>query len=237
MVSVGIALSFSACNIGTTQIDQNFAPGIKASAANSLISVSSSTVISGSDIKFTLSLRDDNFNPYISSLPIVSFYIVGGTSTGIIGSVTNNLDGTFSANYTGITAGTPGTIHAILDGSEITGTLPTIQVLNGTYSLIYSTVSLSASSIYSPGQVTATLTTKDFSDNPLTVGGLNVVFSNSGGTSDVSFGSVIDHGDGTYSAPVTGVTAGTPTSISATIQGYPLTSTPPSCDSRAILSL
>ncbi len=47
-----------------------------------------------------------------------------------------------------------------------------------------------------------------------------------GGTSTGTIGPAVDHGDGTYTAPFTGVLAGTPLTVGATIDGSPVTSQP-----------
>src|SRR5207245_2985740 len=73
---------------------------------------------------------------------------------------------------------------------------------------------------------TLTLRAKDAFGNDLTAGGRSVVFSVTGGTSTGTIGPTVDHGDGTYTAPFTGVLAGTASTIGATIDGTPVTSAP-----------
>ena len=123
-------LSFvgTACNFTQTQIGANFYPTVQKSYLLSTVTTSSATVSSGSSVTLKLDLRDTNFNPFISTLPQVSFQAIGGNSTGVIGSVGNNRDGTYSASFTGVTAGTATTIHAMVDGSEIQSALPTVTV-------------------------------------------------------------------------------------------------------------
>jgi len=67
----------------------------------------------------------------------------------------------------------------------------------------------------------AHLHAKDAFGNDLTAGGRSVVFSVTGGTSTGTIGPTVDHGDGTYSAPFTGVLAGTASTIGATIEALP----------------
>jgi hypothetical protein len=73
-----------------------------------------------------------------------------------------------------------------------------------------------------------TLTAKDAAGNPIARVGSAVVFKTSGGTSVVSIGAVVDKGDGTYRATLTGVTEGTKLDVSATLDGAPLTTAPAS---------
>jgi hypothetical protein len=128
-----LALVFlAACNITDTTIGEDYYGGLVISTENSLVGVSSPTVISGSNATLTLSLKDRNFNPFIANLPVVSFYAAGGTSTGTIGAVTNHHDGIYTANFLAGTGGTATTIHATVDGDEIRSSLPTLTVLSGT---------------------------------------------------------------------------------------------------------
>ena len=221
-------LTLTSCNVTDTQIGDNFYPTIQISYTDSTVSTSSATVFSGSTVTLKLDLRDTNFNPFISTLLNVSFQAEGGTSTGTMGSATNNGDGTYSANFSGINAGTATTIHAFVNGNEIQSTLPTVTVTSGNYSLSNSVISLSSSSVTSGSSITVTLTVKDSSNNQSASGGLTVLFSNSGGSSTGNFGgSVTDHNDGTYSTTFTGLGVGTPTAIQASIQGSPVTSALP----------
>jgi adhesin/invasin len=78
-----------------------------------------------------------------------------------------------------------------------------------------------------PATTTITLRAKDAFGNNLTTGGLTVVFSTSAqaGEGDGTFGTVSDNGDGTYTVTFTATTAGTATTISATIGGNAVAST------------
>jgi hypothetical protein len=220
-----LMLAATACN--ETIVGNNFAPGVSVSEQNSSVVVSAPTVHSGASVKITVDLRDQNFSAYVSTLPNVSIYVAGGTSTGTLGSMVNNADGTYSETFTGNANGTPLTIHATVDGNEITHSLPTIQVVSGADSLSQSLISLSSSSILSGGTMTATLTAKDASGNDLTTGGLTVLFYNAGGTSSGSFTATTDLGNGTYTSVFTGTSSGSATTVYASINGSPITSSLP----------
>jgi hypothetical protein len=97
----------------------------------------------------------------------------------------------------------------------------------GTVSTSRSTVSVSTTTVPTGGTVTLTLQAKDGSGTNLTSGGLAVIFSASGGTSTGTISTTTDHSDGTYTATFTGLTAGTATTIHATINGAAVTSTLP----------
>jgi hypothetical protein len=220
-------MALPACNIAKTSIDDSYFPTVTTSFTNSILSTSSLIVSAGDVVTLKLDLRDQNFNPYISKNMIVSFQALGGTSTGTISDVVDNLNGTYTANFLGVSAGTPTTIHAFVNGTEIQSSLPSIQVNSGFYSVTNSILTLSASSVSSGSTVTATLRVYDTQNNPHTTGGLSVQFSTTEGSSNGAFSSTTDHNDGTYSAVFTGTTSGTPTTIKATINGHDLSSSLP----------
>ena len=66
-----------------------------------------------------------------------------------------------------------------------------------------------------------TLTTKDALGNPEPTGGLTVAFGLGSGTAGGTFGSVTDHGDGTYSAVFTGTLGGSSTIDTSGCDGAP----------------
>ncbi|HEX9581643.1 MAG TPA: invasin domain 3-containing protein, partial [Gemmatimonadales bacterium] len=104
----------------------------RADLSKSTVGVSSALIAAGATSTITLTARDaaDNQIPFGGST--VTFSASGGTSTGSIGAVTDNNDGTYTATFTGETAGTATQISAAIDGSAVT-TLPkpTITVNNG----------------------------------------------------------------------------------------------------------
>ena len=98
--------------------------------------------------------------------------------------------------------------------------------LAGAVSAATSVVTASATSLLSGAIATLSLHAKDAFGNDVTTGGRSVVFSVTGGTSTGTIGPTVDRGDGTYTAPFTGVLAGTAATIGATIDGSPVTSQP-----------
>src|SRR5882672_3789339 len=75
-------------------------------------------------------------------------------------------------------------------------------------SLSKSSVSVSDSVVSSGSQVTATVRVRGDNGANVVASGLHVSLTSDGGTSTVTIGEMQDHGDGTYSALVTGVKAG-----------------------------
>ena len=228
-VFASLTLAFlCSCNpLSETKIGSEFFPSIGASTQYSTVSVSGATVSAASSVTVTLSVRDQNSQPFVSDRTSVAFAASGGTSAGSFGPVTNNGDGTYSAVFTGLTAGTATRISATLNGRALTSILPSLTVLPGNFSLSNSILSVSSSTVVSGSVVTLRLATFDTSNNAITSGGLAVTFSRSGGTSTGVVSATTDHGDGTYSATFTGQSAGTATSIFATIGGTSVTSSSP----------
>lgn len=197
--------------------------------SNSLsqIQVSSATDASGAADTITLVTYDTSGNRVNIGGASVTFSAVGGSSTGTISSVTDNGDGTYTATFTGVAAGSATSIDATIQGSAVTSTSPTIQVNPGAASVAQSAVSVSSGTDTSGSADTITLTAKDVNGNLITSGGLSVAFGNSGGTSTGSIGSVTDNGNGTYSAIFTGLAAGTATTITSAIGGSAVSSSLP----------
>ena len=191
----------------------------------SAVTVSPSSIVSGTTSTVTLTTTDANgTQEFVPGLTVV-FGLGAGTGSGTFSSVTDNGNGTYTATFTGTTAGT-NTITATIDGSAVTSTAPTITVTPAPASPSQSTVSISPSSIALNGTTTVALTARDANGNQEPTGGSTVVFSLGAGTGSGTFSSVTDNGDGTYTAIFTGTVAGTNT-ITATIDGTALTSTAP----------
>ncbi|HMA42336.1 MAG TPA: invasin domain 3-containing protein [Gemmatimonadales bacterium] len=197
------------------------------SAAQSVVSVSAPTLASGAAATLTLQAKDAFGNTLTSGGAIVVFTSSGGTSTGAIGSTTDNGNGTYTAAFTGVVAGSATTIGATVNGTAVTTTLPTLTVTAGGISAAGSVVSVSSATVTSGGSITLTLQAKDAAGNTITTGGATVVFSRSGGTSTGTIGATTDHADGTYTATFTGTVAGTATTIGATINGAAVTTALP----------
>ena len=111
-----------------------------ASAATSVVTVSSGTVASGSGVTLTLQAKDSSGNNLTGGGSTVAFTASGGTSTGTISSTVDNGNGTYQATFTGVLAGTATTIHATIGGVTVTTPPPTVTVTPGPASATTSTV-------------------------------------------------------------------------------------------------
>jgi adhesin/invasin len=195
-----------------------------ADLARSTIAVSPASVPTGGTSTVTLQAKDANGNALTAGGSTVTFALGSGTAQGTFGAVTDNHNGTYTATFTGSTAGT-NTITATLGGQALTSTAPTITVV-GTANATQSVVTASPTATTVGGTTTVTLAAKDASGNALTTGGSTVVFALGAGTGQGTFGPVTDNGNGTYTATLTGTTAGTNT-ITATLNGTAVTTTAP----------
>jgi adhesin/invasin len=166
------------------------------STAASLITVNPATVTAGAASTLTLQVRDQFGNPITTGGLTVAFGASGGTSAGQISSTVDNGDGTYSATFTGITAGSATTIGATINTNVVTSPLPTISVASG------APVQLSLSA--GDGQVAVTgssvpvrpaVIVYDQFDNP--VPDVAVEFSVSMGGGSVLAGSQVTDGSGT----------------------------------------
>jgi adhesin/invasin len=177
--------------------------------AQSVVTVSAGTVASGATVTLTLQGKDTYGNNETSGGATVVFTASGGTSTGTISATTDHGDGSYTATFTGGTAGTATTIGATVNGSAVGTTLPKVTVGAGAISAATSVVTASSAMVTSGAGATLTLQAA------------------TGGTSTGTIGATADHGDGTYTASFTAESAGTATTIGATVNGVATASTVP----------
>jgi hypothetical protein len=110
----------------------------------------------------------------------------------------------------------------ILTSCNIAGSLET---LTPTFSSNLSTLSTSSTQVAVGGSVTLTMTLKDAGNKAFAKTTPALVLIKSGGSSDGSFGTIVNNGSGIYTATFTGTTIGTPVTISATVNGVTFLST------------
>ena len=197
------------------------------SAATSVVTASVGTIASGSGLTLTLQGKDAAGNNVTTGGATVVFSAAGGTSTGTIGPTTDNSNGTYTATFTGVLAGTATTIGATVDSTVVTSTLPTVTVTPGAISPTTSIISVSTDTVASGAAATLRLQGRDAAGNNVASGGATVVFSFSGGTSTGAISATADSGNGVYTATFTGQVAGTATTIGATVGGTPVATLSP----------
>lgn len=204
------------------------APGA-VSGSMSSVSFASGSVQSGSTDKVTITVRDAAGNP-ISGLAssAFAFSLAGGASTGTFSSVTaTSTLGVYTATFTGVAAGSASTLTLEVNGVTVT-TTPTIQVTPGAVSAATSVVSVAASSVASGTTDLVTIVVKDANKNAISgLPSSDFTLAFKGGTSTGTFGTVTATSTpGTYTVNLTGVTAGTSSSVVVKINGVVLTSQP-----------
>ena len=210
----GSNFGVTAASVVLTADSNNLSP------ADSALAATPDTIVADGTTPSTiqLTLKDVNKNP-VEGLTVAFNSSLGGN----FGSVTDHGDGTYSAPLTSTTAGTA-SITANVGGTPfaVTATSVALTADKNNLSPDKSELTGSPASIVADGTTASTiqLTLKDANNNP--VNGLNVTFNST--LADSNFGSVTDHGDGTYSAPLTGTTAGA-ASITANVGGAPFTVT------------
>jgi hypothetical protein len=189
----------------------------------------SPTDASGATDTLTI-LVDDAAGNAISGLADSAFSLnlSGGASGGTFGSVSETpTPGTYSANFTGTTAGTAAAVTVTVNGIVL-ASKPTVVVSPGTVSGANSTVNFAASTVPAGGSATVTLVLQDAAGNAVTgLDGSTFEFSLSGGTSAGTLGSLTETSTpGTYSATFKGTTSGSASTLSVTVAGVALTTTP-----------
>jgi len=190
--------------------------------AHSNLTISASPVVSGQSVTLTATVKDLNDNT-ISSGVVVGFTASGGTSTGVISSVTNVGNGVYTATYTGVKAGTAQTINLTINGTPL-GNTTSVYVVPGTPVSANSTLSISPTTVVSGSTGTITATLKDINNNPVP-SGITVTFAASGGTSTGTIGAVTNAGNGVYTATYTGIMAGSAQTLFVSVDGVTLVPT------------
>jgi adhesin/invasin len=194
-------------------------PGVPDATTSLITAAPTSMVADGvTTSTITVQLKDANSNNVISGGDTVSLV----TNLGIMGSVTDNSDGTYTATLTSATSTGTATITGTVNAVAITDTA-TVTLIPGAGDATTSLITAAPTSMVADGVTTSTITVqlKDAFNNNLTSGGDTVAL----GTDLGSLGSVTDNGNGTYTATLTsGTTAGTAT-VTGTVNAAAITDT------------
>ena len=134
---------------------------------------------------------------------------------GSLSGVTDNHDGTYTATYTAPTAAGTASISGTIGGAAI-GHPASVTLTPGPANAASSQLSGAPLTVGADGTAASTLTVqaRDANSNNLTSGGATVVFATDHGT----LGSVVDHGNGTYTTTLVDTTAGFD-HVTATLNG------------------
>jgi adhesin/invasin len=216
-------------NIGGTPVPGppaiTVTPGA-ASTVKSYVSAPSGPVAAGTTEVVTVQAEDAYGNLITTGGLKVTFGL--GSTAGAAGTFSPTTDvgnGTYTAVFTGTTAGT-NTIVGAIAGTKLTSAAAPVTVTAGAFSPAKSVATVSAATVASGGTVTVTLQAEDAYGNKLTTGGLAVAFGLGTGAATGTFAGTTDNGNGTYTAVLTGVLVGTNT-VTASINGSAVTSAAP----------
>ena len=203
------------------------------SLSYSTIAVSPSQIPMGGKTTLILTVRDAT-GMQVGGGQLVTFAVATGSAGGTPSSVKDNGNGTYTATFTGTTAGYDTITASMLIGgkSQAVASAPTITVV-GPVSPSTSMVTVSPSQLTLGGKATVTLVAKDAKGNQELSGGLKLIaFGLGTGTARGTFSAVTDHGNGTYTATFTATVAGKNT-ITATVAARAVTSKSPTVTVRA----
>jgi hypothetical protein len=195
--------------------------------ANSLVMIPVNTIQLGGTTSITLQARDPYGNDETTGGLKVAFALANKTGArGTFSPVKDNHNGTYTTIFTGTLDGINAVV-ATVDTLPVAATA-SINVEGGKISLAQSIATISAPQITAGTTAIVKLQAEYPKNIDEPAGGLTVAFklgSASGGQG--TFSTVVDHGDGTYTAVFTGTLAGKNT-IKAYIDGQAVTSVAPS---------
>jgi adhesin/invasin len=190
---------------------------ISAAANNYLVTPATVSPAAGSGVVITAQLRDGSGN----AIALAGQVVTWGTASGSFSTPTSTTNGSGVATITLntiTTSGTPTTVTATTGG--VSGTSATITPVPGAAAAATTTIGASGGGTFAAGgSVTITVTAKDANSNLLTVSGGTVALHTTLG----SLTTVIDNGNGTYTATLSSSATGTAT-VSGTINGVAITS-------------
>jgi len=184
------------------------------SAANTTISANPASITANgtSTSTVTVQAKDANNNNFVTSGGTVTL----STSAGLLGSVTDNQNGTYTATLTSSSTAGTANITGTIAGTAI-GHSTSVTFAPGPVSAAMTTISANPASITANGTSTSTVRVqaKDAHSNNLTSSAGTVALSSSAG----SLSSVTDNGSGAYTATLTSSTNAGTASITGTIAG------------------
>jgi hypothetical protein len=223
----GLTATVSGVALNTHPTVQVTAGGV--SGANSTVSFASASVASGGTDPVTIVVEDSAGNA-VAGLPAgaFSFSLSGGASAGSFGAVSATATpGTYTATFTGTTAGSASTLTATVSGVAL-ATQPAVTVTVGSVSGATSAANFATPTVAVGGTDLLTVVVKDGSGNVVSgLAGSAFGFGVSGGASAGTLGPVTETATpGTYTATFTATAAGTVSTLTATVTGVTLATRP-----------
>ena len=189
------------------------------SASQSTFTVSSASTTAGTNVTVNITLRKSDGSSYGQSGGALTF---SSTPAGVtFASVTDNGDGTYSATASSASVASY-SLTATVGGVVLT-TTPSVTFSTPPPSASQSTFTLSSASTTAGTNVTVSITLKKSDGSNYGQSGGALTFSST--PAGVTFASVADNGDGTYSATASSASVAT-YSLTASVGGVVLTTTP-----------
>jgi hypothetical protein len=154
----------------------------------------------------TATIRD-SYSNLINSGLIMAFDKTGGTSTGTFSAVINQGNGSYTTNYSGVTAGTAQTLQANVN---LFGFGPTqnVQVLVGTPNSANSSLTVTSSPLQSGATANIAAVIRDSYNNPIT-NEYAITMDSISGTSTGTIGAINNAGSGNFTTTYQGINSGT----------------------------
>ncbi len=222
---IGLArLRFEAANLTLASMPVQLVPGAL-SATVSTLTTSGTMVVVDSSISIIVTPRDAAGSALGSGQTVI-LGVSSGTSAGLLSAVTYNVaDSSYRATFTGKTTGTPTTLRATVNGSQLFASIALTVIVAPGVPVAASPVTVTPDTI--AVGIASQLTTTPIDGAGRKIGpGLTVVVTLGGGTSVATVGAITySAGDSSYRATITGVTAGTTTSVTTSVNGVILSAT------------
>jgi adhesin/invasin len=218
-----LTVSVGGVNFATTPAVQVTPSGID--ATKSTISFARPTDTSGQTDQVTIVLKDANGNA-VTGISGLAFQLAlsGGTSAGTFGPVSETATkGTYTALFTGTTAGTNSAVTTTVAGVTLAGK-PVVQVIPGLISVTNSTASFARPRVLVGYTDKLTIVVQDANGNAITgLPSSAFQFTLSGGTGLGTFGTVVEtQTKGTYVVVFTGTKVGTTDTLTIKVNGLVL---------------
>jgi hypothetical protein len=216
--------TLSGLSLGTVVISGSMTPSYQITTSPTIvvrklrleISSAASHLMPGQSTTLTARIKDWQGNLLGVGGQSLDFSASGGSSSGSIGSVADLGTGVYTASFAASSAGTALTVSGSIGESYQVDTTASLQVHKWRLYL-----SSSATSVTVGQSINLSVTVKDYLDIQASAGGQSLFFSQSGGTSSGTVGAIVDHNDGTYTAPFSAISPGSAITVSVSIaQSY-----------------
>ena len=221
-----VRMRFESGALTATSFPVQVTPGV-VSASLSTINVTRDTIYVDSTSTIRVVPRDAAGSA-LGSGASVALSVSGGTSVGALGTATYfGADSSYRATFTGTTRGSATTIRATVNTTQISASAAITVIVPPALVVASSPVTVTPDSIAVTG--VSQLVTTPLNGAGVKLGaGQTVTVALTGGTSAATVGAVTyTAGDSSYRASITGVTAGTTTTVTTTVNGVALTATRP----------